>query len=750
MSNNLANLMVGFGLDLSALQKDAPEAFRILNQQTLGMSAEMKRASREGAESFRLIDEALGIHVSRPLTRILTQEFPSLATALQSLLGVGIAGALVSVGFEAFDKIAKSVERARKAEEEFQESTRKVGEVFSDAMQSFEKADKLRSLSGLDKKLFEIDYTSIEEGRKKIDELAEAMQKESKAAADASSWTTKFLAAIGEAAHVTFSSQGELGVEAIDKQLVTIRQRFDELSKLDALNRTKESAKYLAEQVTSAKNALDAMKESNRVGQQVTGGDFEQGFTFSQIYSQPEIDRQKQFLDNLGQIQQVLGASGKDRSGAENEARQADAIEQSRKAIADLQGDLKRWNEASDAGWKSWMHTNDELEKALGKIREMGTLSESLQWEQRSKALNFPSIGTVAPPPGAPQLKDQGELEKLQGDQNASWQKAGDVLNQIETPLQKYQTGLAVLKELLDQGRLSTDQFKAAEQQLAEQTGKNVDELQKKLETFLKHSQSAADGARAFFTQLEIDSSQNGKMAFELLNSGLKGFEDELTKAVFEGKAKWKDLFRSMSEEAFKFTLQKDIAGLFHAISGTGIGKSLSGLFPQQGTSAGSGASLAAAAGTLQSGSTTLMAAATTLQAAALSLQAHGAEGDISGAAGEGDISGAAGGGFDESFVSSDAPGFASGTDSAPGGLAWVGEQGPELMNLPGGTSVTPSSSLRSGGDTHYYDMRGSVVTDDLLRKADFARAMRAARPGIIGEAVANFSEIQKRTAGSR
>lgn len=51
--------MVGLGYDLSALEKGSPEAFRLINSQTLGMSAEMKRASREGAESFRLIKEKI-------------------------------------------------------------------------------------------------------------------------------------------------------------------------------------------------------------------------------------------------------------------------------------------------------------------------------------------------------------------------------------------------------------------------------------------------------------------------------------------------------------------------------------------------------------------------------------------------------------------------------------------------------------------------------------------------------------------
>jgi hypothetical protein len=35
-------------------------------------------------------------------------------------------------------------------------------------------------------------------------------------------------------------------------------------------------------------------------------------------------------------------------------------------------------------------------------------------------------------------------------------------------------------------------------------------------------------------------------------------------------------------------------------------------------------------------------------------------------------------------------PGFANGTSSAPGGLAWVGERGPELVNLPRGSQVYP------------------------------------------------------------
>jgi tape measure domain-containing protein len=38
--------------------------------------------------------------------------------------------------------------------------------------------------------------------------------------------------------------------------------------------------------------------------------------------------------------------------------------------------------------------------------------------------------------------------------------------------------------------------------------------------------------------------------------------------------------------------------------------------------------------------------------------------------------------------------GFAGGTNNAPGGLAWVGEKGPELMNVPKGAQIIPNHKL--------------------------------------------------------
>lgn len=72
--------------------------------------------------------------------------------------------------------------------------------------------------------------------------------------------------------------------------------------------------------------------------------------------------------------------------------------------------------------------------------------------------------------------------------------------------------------------------------------------------------------------------------------------------------------------------------------------------------------------------------------------------------------------------------GFATGTPSAPPGLAWVGERGPELVNFRGGERVTPSNSSRGGNDGM---QRVEIVdTTGLFRFAVNGQIMQSA-PGI-------------------
>lgn len=82
-------------------------------------------------------------------------------------------------------------------------------------------------------------------------------------------------------------------------------------------------------------------------------------------------------------------------------------------------------------------------------------------------------------------------------------------------------------------------------------------------------------------------------------------------------------------------------------------------------------------------------------------------------------------------------PGFANGTSFAPGGLALVGERGPELVNLPRGSQVIPNSALRAGQVqahvTFGVDPRtGNIIpfVDGRIASAAPAIAMAGARGG--------------------
>lgn len=85
-------------------------------------------------------------------------------------------------------------------------------------------------------------------------------------------------------------------------------------------------------------------------------------------------------------------------------------------------------------------------------------------------------------------------------------------------------------------------------------------------------------------------------------------------------------------------------------------------------------------------------------------------------------------------------PGFANGTSYAPGGMALVGERGPELVNLPRGSQVIPNHKIGglSGGGSPInisVDARGS--SDPAAVRAQVQQGILEAAPAIIAAAEA-------------
>lgn len=81
-------------------------------------------------------------------------------------------------------------------------------------------------------------------------------------------------------------------------------------------------------------------------------------------------------------------------------------------------------------------------------------------------------------------------------------------------------------------------------------------------------------------------------------------------------------------------------------------------------------------------------------------------------------LGGLFGGGVGGGILGGLIPGFATGTRFAPGGLAVVGERGPELVNLPRGSQVTPNNQLAGIGspNVNIVNVLDPALVGDYLR----------------------------------
>jgi hypothetical protein len=435
-------------------------------------------------------------------------------------------------------------------------------------------------------------------------------------------------------------------------------------------------------------------------------GRFGGGSAFLRVgFSASEIAAQQSYIDQLKQITTLQHAADTDQAARDTEARKAAALEKQKEDIRELQGDLKAWNDAANQGWKDWININTEIEKAMTTLPAL------------TRHMKFSDLFQVGPPPGAPQLSDVAELQKVTDDQNESWKKAGEILQQIETPTQKYSTGLKILQQLLQDGRISTDQFALAQQKLVD----DLTAAENRIDQLMRAG-GAGSGAQAFILQWmgTTGRKSDGQFAFDFLNKGLQGFEDETVKALTGAKTSWRQFFSDLDSMALKFLLNKELAGLFKALSGTGIGQSL-GL-----------GNLLGGVNPTQIANTTALAANTA--AVVANTAALAASGAASGAGGVSSMSAL----FDAGI-----PAFANGTDYSPGGLALVGENGPELVNLPGGSSVIPHGALRGHVNAPVYiDARGAQMGV----AEQIAASWRENGPALITRAVIEAQEVNRRS----
>ena len=69
---------------------------------------------------------------------------------------------------------------------------------------------------------------------------------------------------------------------------------------------------------------------------------------------------------------------------------------------------------------------------------------------------------------------------------------------------------------------------------------------------------------------------------------------------------------------------------------------------------------------------------------------------------------------------------FARGTDFAPGGISQVNEEGPEMINLPRGSSVTPATRTPAGGTSgNTFNIYSPVAVTPSVAAQEYTRMVR-------------------------
>jgi hypothetical protein len=266
MSVNVGTLSAKFGLDPAEFLEKLRGVSGATALFSEGMKREMRQSTRDGAEAFRTLDEMMGIHLNRPMTRLLVETFPSFAKGLQSILGGVAFGAVGFAVTELFERVTKGMEEAKKKEEEYQQAVQKtktvIGETDAASEQRIDKAmAKAAALRGDTKgeahfKGLVADAEAVDQMAKSVDKLVEAELREARAAeARKQIW-----AAAGVIAHEVFSSESSLNVGKINDQMEKFGREFDLKSIEDQVHHTTTAFTFLAEETKRAHDELATLQ----------------------------------------------------------------------------------------------------------------------------------------------------------------------------------------------------------------------------------------------------------------------------------------------------------------------------------------------------------------------------------------------------------------------------------------------------------------------------------------------------------
>jgi hypothetical protein len=654
------------------------------------IAAEMKRTSREGAESLRLFDEAIGVHLSRPLTRLITETFPGVAEGLASVLGGTAFIAIGAAALEFGERIVNSIQRATKAQEEFRQASiqaadvlEKIGNDWAGKMATLDKTDPLRRFR-----------EGAHEARTEFEQISKVLDDVNRKREEAESPLSRLEAGIGNAWDNL--TQGSTASISKNQQEQVERQRRDISHALlqDELHGTHTSLQLIDSDLASVNAKIE---EYQRLGP----GAFSSRSVFdAQIAA---LERQKSELQNDR-------GNEVDRQAWEQKARAADAATAAKELATKQQEELRKVEEAV----KRTREETDRLTKSLGEAFGKDDLVARFNVELNAQLTALNQLQAMAgakgfqerigmSPDAARDFLIQANILRESEAQLKSFLESNEMNKRPGSATSFPFAGASTATPVLGAGSAADGQFAAFEENKRAQ----MEAIKKIFEDALTPQQRFIEKQRELDLVMKdangnFIAGERGALAYK---QAMKELTDQEIQAL-NATGKVSDAIKAWALEAQKANIGQEIVGgmksaesatassltimLEHHRNATEQLRQLWEGFFQSLTQKALSFGLDKLFGSLLHGLTSGSSGAATASA-----------GPVPGFVGW----------------------FADGGDVTPGQSFISGEAGTEEIRLTagGGAHVTPLGG-GSGGGSAYYDMRGSVVSEDLMKRAEAHR----------------------------
>lgn len=482
----------------------------------LGLFVGIRRAGEEFGKKFLAIFGALG---------------PAISGLFETL---GRAGALALEGeFSAAAQIAKVAKSdfERAGDEAFRSTGKTLGEAFKEGFDE----------SNVANDLLDSIIASAEQNR--LDELRDSLGGDGDGGGD------------GE----------RLGAVEVIIQKLQEEGRLLQLNNAEREVETRlvrEIEKLRSQGVQISEDQTQAIREQLQLNQQIAqtlafdeaaAGLREQGVLLA--LNNEERERESQFLQLKNQI---AGQGGQLTDLQEEELRLLIAAN----AELERQAELKAAQVETE---QRFTQTIADLEQQAIFLRQSNTEQEINNQLLQLKNQITGENGAITP--------DQEEQLRLLVEQNNALQRQAEILNEIVGPQERYKQGVMDLQSLLDDGRISQDEFNAsvrdlkiaaleAETDLASGLSRGLLKIEKQLNDLASTAERVVVEAFGELKNALVDFARTGELSFEgLINTILDGLAELAVQSLL------KELFAGLGGAA---GIGGAVAGLFSGTAASG------------------------------------------------------------------------------------------------------------------------------------------------------------------------------------